>query len=135
MALLFSLKHWPLCFFCLPDCLITPTRASGTGSSWRCIVGGKEQRARGPWRYLTRPLSCVTRRCWVRNEWRSEVQTEYACSADNLKPMWCDASHVQSRHGVIPKHMTLFPNSEPNSNDCPNGTSLLSHYVVSYQLL
>lgn len=143
-ALLFSLKLWPLCFFCLPDCLITPTRASGTGSSWQCIAGGKERRARGPWRYLTRPLSCVTRRCWVRNKWRNEVQTEYASSAYNLKPMWCDASHVQSRHGEILKHMTLFPNSNSNSQslilmlclfryeaDCPYGTSLLSYYVVT----
>ncbi len=102
-----------LCFFCLPDCLITPTRASGTGSSWQFIAGVRERRVRGRWRFQTRRLSCVTLRCWVSNGGMSFRPT---WASHNLKSVCCDASHVQSKHSIIRKHLTLFPDLEPNSS-------------------
>ncbi len=74
-----TLWNGDLCFFCLPDCLIAPTRASGTGSSWRFTAGVRGRRARGRWRFQTRRLSCVTLRCWVSFR-RPEVSVQWCQS-------------------------------------------------------
>uniref|UniRef100_A0A673KBF8 Proprotein convertase subtilisin/kexin type 6-like n=1 Tax=Sinocyclocheilus rhinocerous TaxID=307959 RepID=A0A673KBF8_9TELE len=52
-------------------------------------------------------------------ERRDEVQTNM--SIRQHKSVCCDASHVQSKHSIILKHLTLFPNLETCVSHCPLG--------------
>uniref|UniRef100_A0A671KXF8 Proprotein convertase subtilisin/kexin type 6-like n=1 Tax=Sinocyclocheilus anshuiensis TaxID=1608454 RepID=A0A671KXF8_9TELE len=79
-------------------------------------------------------------------ERRDEVQTKM--SIRQHKSVCCDASHVQSKHSIILKYLTLFPNLESNSSivytpafllkyeaefDCP--FSLLSHCFMLFRTI
>uniref|UniRef100_A0A671KXD2 Proprotein convertase subtilisin/kexin type 6-like n=1 Tax=Sinocyclocheilus anshuiensis TaxID=1608454 RepID=A0A671KXD2_9TELE len=52
-------------------------------------------------------------------ERRDEVQTKM--SIRQHKSVCCDASHVQSKHSIILKYLTLFPNLETCVSHCPLG--------------
>lgn len=77
-------------------CLTVPTRASGTGSSWRFIFGVRGQRAHGLWRLLTCHLSHATRRCWVRSN--------NSCTYGNI---WVNV-YIWSRYIYLEKRIIII---------------------------